>query len=175
MHIRVFVATAAVIATSLLSAATPAPHTAISLLGDIQVQAADASTYASELQTYALASDVSWQSHAVALEAVKADINAIAKEVAQLRILRDSCTPEQQKAIDNAALLVAEMAANTTAAMQYLNNHQGEFWRAGYRGEVTNLLSESERLGKSAGEAVQLARLRNKEMRIDKDLGLAAE
>lgn len=175
MQVRSLIAAAAIIATPLLSTAAPAPITAITLLRDIQAQAADASTYASELQTIALTPDVSWQAHATALEAVKADVNGMARTLSRLRILRDSCNPEEQHAIDNAAVLVAEMAANTTAAMQFLSEHRADFWMRSYRTEVTNLVNESERLAKSSAEAVQVAKLRAKEKRIDKDLGVEAE
>ncbi len=99
----------------------------------------------------------------------------MARTISRLRILRDSCNPEEQRAIDNAAVLVAEMAANTTAAMGFLNEHRANFWMRSYRTEVTNLVNESERLAKSSAEAVQVAKLRSKEKRIDKDLGVEAE
>ncbi|MFB3827364.1 MAG: hypothetical protein ACE15B_11375 [Bryobacteraceae bacterium] len=175
MQIRNLVAAAAMLATPLLSTAAPAPVTAVSLLAELQARAADAATHANELQTIALTPDVSWQSHAYALEAVRADVNSMGRTLSQLRILRDSAGPEQRHAIDSAALLVTEMAANTSAAVNFLNDHRGNFWIPSYRTEVTNLVNESERLTKSAGEAVQFARLRSKEQRIDKDLGIGAE
>ena len=69
-------------------------------------------------------SDVSWQTHAAKLETIKDHINNLGKTMAKLNEKRDSASDWQKQAIDRAMPLMKDLAANTTAAINHLNENQ---------------------------------------------------
>lgn len=69
-------------------------------------------------------SDVSWQSHAVMLETIKEHVNDLARTMEKLNAERDSASDWQKQAIDRAMPLLKDLAANTTAAINHLNQNQ---------------------------------------------------
>lgn len=69
-------------------------------------------------------SDVSWQSHASMLDTMKEDVNDMGKIVAKLEASRDSASQWQQQAIDRMIPALKELASNTTAAINHLNQER---------------------------------------------------
>jgi uncharacterized protein Yka (UPF0111/DUF47 family) len=68
--------------------------------------------------------DVSWQSHADMLNRIRDHVNKMGKIVEKLESERDQASPWQQQAIDRMVPLLKEIASNTTAAIEHLNqNH----------------------------------------------------
>jgi NTP pyrophosphatase (non-canonical NTP hydrolase) len=71
-----------------------------------------------------LNSDVSWQSHADVLNRIRDHVNNMGMIVEKLESERDEASPWQQQAIDRMVPLLKEIASNTTAAIEHLNqNH----------------------------------------------------
>jgi NTP pyrophosphatase (non-canonical NTP hydrolase) len=74
--------------------------------------------------TSLLHSDVSWQTHAEMLNRIRDHVNNMGKIVEKLESERDEASPWQQQAIDRMIPLLKEIASNTTAAIEHLNqNH----------------------------------------------------
>jgi hypothetical protein len=69
-------------------------------------------------------SDVSWQTHAAMLESIKDHVNNLGKTMAKLNEERDSASDWQKQAIDRAMPLMKDLAANTTAAINHLNENK---------------------------------------------------
>jgi hypothetical protein len=69
-------------------------------------------------------SDVSWQTHAAMLETIKDHVNNLGKTMAKLNEERDSASDWQKQAIDRAMPLMKDLAANTTAAINHLNENK---------------------------------------------------
>jgi hypothetical protein len=90
------------------------------LLADAKERSAVLSRDADEMESLTR-SDVSWQTHASMLETMKEDVNDVGKIVEKLEVSRDSASPWQRQAIDRMVPLMKELAANTTAAMNHLN------------------------------------------------------
>jgi len=67
---------------------------------------------------------VSWQSHADKLEQIKEHVNNLGRTVEQLTAARASASPWQQVAIDRMIPLLKELASNTTAAINHLNENK---------------------------------------------------
>jgi hypothetical protein len=93
------------------------------LLADARDKAAVLSRDADEMEALTR-SDVSWQTHADKLEQVKEHVNDLARTEQQLTAARVSATPWQQVAIDRMIPLLKELASNTTAAINHLNENK---------------------------------------------------
>jgi hypothetical protein len=68
--------------------------------------------------------DASWQTHAAMLESVKEHVNQLGRIAKQLEEKRDSASPWQQQAIDRMLPVLRELATNTTAAINHLNENK---------------------------------------------------
>src|SRR6202162_1121817 len=94
------------------------------LLADAREKAAELSCDADDMAAL-LRSDVSWQVHADMLERVKEHVNKLGRTAAQLEQKRDSAAQWQQQAIDRMLPVLKELATNTSAAINHLNENKG--------------------------------------------------
>jgi hypothetical protein len=85
-------------------------------------EAADLARDADEM-TSLLHNDVSWESHAAMLSRIKDRVNNMGRIVAKLLQEREEASPWQQQAIDRMVPMLKEIAANTTAAIEHLNQN----------------------------------------------------
>lgn len=86
-------------------------------------EAAELARNADEM-TSLLHSDVSWESHAAMLNQIKDHVNNMGKIAAKLQEEREEASPWQQQAIDRMVPMLKEIAANTTAAIEHLNQNR---------------------------------------------------
>ena len=86
-------------------------------------EAAELARNADEM-TSLLHSDVSWESHAEMLNRIKDHVNNMGKIAAKLQEEREEASPWQQQAIDRMVPMLKEIAANTTAAIEHLNQNR---------------------------------------------------
>lgn len=93
------------------------------LLAEARDEAAALSKDADEMEALTR-SDVSWQSHAAMLENVKDHINHLGRTIEKLNAMRDSASDWQRQAIDRSIPLMRDLAANTTAAINHLNENK---------------------------------------------------
>jgi hypothetical protein len=93
------------------------------LLAESREEAAVLSKDADEMESLTR-SDVSWQSHAAMLDRMKDHINNLGRTIGKLNSLRDSASEWQQQAIDRSIPLMQDLAANTTAAINHLNENK---------------------------------------------------
>lgn len=93
------------------------------LLADARDEAAQLSRDADEMESLIL-TDVSWQTHAAMLETVKDHVNKLGRIATQLEQKRDSASQWQQQAIDRMLPVMRDLATNTTAAINHLNENK---------------------------------------------------
>jgi hypothetical protein len=93
------------------------------LLSEAREKAAQLSRDADEMESLTR-SDVSWQSHAAMLESMKDDVNEMGRIAQKLEASRNTASPWQQQAIDRMMPLLKELASNTTAAINHLNQER---------------------------------------------------
>ena len=93
------------------------------LLAEARDHAAQLSRDADEMEALTR-SDVSWQSHAAELENIKDHVNQLGRIAQQLQDSRSSSSVWQQQAIDRMIPLLKELASNTTAAINHLNENR---------------------------------------------------
>ena len=93
------------------------------LLADARDKAAELSRDVDEMEAL-IRTDVSWQTHAEMLESVKEHVNQLGRIAAQLEQRRDSASQWQQQAVDRMLPVLKELAANTTVAINHLNENK---------------------------------------------------
>lgn len=93
------------------------------VLGQARAEAAELARDADEMESL-IRNDVSWQTHAEMLDRVKDHVNNMARIITKLNETRASGSELQQQAVDRILPLVKELAANTTAAINYLNQNK---------------------------------------------------
>lgn len=102
------------------------------LLAQAKTQSYAISVDATQLDSY-LRSNLSWQTHASELNRMKDDINATGKTVAALVNAKAQAVPWQATAIDRIIPYLKEIAADTTAAIEYLNKNQSRLQMKEYK------------------------------------------
>jgi len=102
------------------------------LLGQAKTQSYAISVDATELDSF-LRSNLSWQTHAAELTRMKEDINATGKTVAALVAAKPQAVAWQATAIDRIVPYLKEIAADTTAAIEYLNKNQSRLTSKEYK------------------------------------------
>ncbi len=109
---------------SLWSVARNPPNTEVAAqLDAANAEAAELARDADEM-TSLLHSDVSWETHAEMLGRIKDRVNNMGRIVAKLQEEREEASPWQQQAIDRMVPMLEEIAANTTAAIEHLNQNR---------------------------------------------------
>lgn len=93
------------------------------LLGEARIEAGQLAKDADETESL-IRNDVSWQTHAEMLESVKEHVNNMGRIIDKLTATRSSGSELQEQAVDRILPLLKELAANTTAAINYLNQNQ---------------------------------------------------
>ena len=93
------------------------------VLGEARDEAAELARDADEMESL-IRTDVSWQTHAVTLDRIKDHVNNMARIVAKLTETRTSGSELQEQAVDRILPLLKDVAVNTTAAINYLNQNK---------------------------------------------------
>jgi hypothetical protein len=93
------------------------------VLGEARDEAAELARDADEMESL-IRTDVSWQTHAVMLDHIKDHVNNMARIVAKLTETRTSGSELQEQAVDRILPLLKDLAVNTTAAINYLNQNK---------------------------------------------------
>jgi hypothetical protein len=142
------------------------------LLEDIQVQAADLQRDSDELESFSH-SQVSWESHATELEAIKERINKIGQTIQKLQSMRDSASPWQQEAIDRIIPVAQKLASNTTAAIEHLNRNRSHLQDPQYQEYLKSNADASKALSSMVRDFVDYGKTRSTLERLEKRLEVA--
>ncbi len=95
------------------------------LLAEAKSEAHQLEADAGQMEQFAR-SGLTHHSHGVKLNAIKEDVNKAGKLLTDLETEREYASAWQQKAIDEIRPLLREIADNTEAAIEYINQHQSE-------------------------------------------------
>jgi hypothetical protein len=141
------------------------------LLKDVQSEANIVYTQADRLDA-SYRSRTEWQIHAANLDEMKSVINEMTPKIARLEGMRGGVDAVQGKEIDRIGILFRELAANTNAAINYLNDNKNRLQVPAYAEYVARLDSEAQQISRSLGEYFGLVAAQGKELRLEKDLGV---
>jgi hypothetical protein len=95
------------------------------LLAQAKGQAGQLKLDAADMETFTR-TNVTWESHAAKITAVKDHVNKVADTVAKLNQVRDTASPWQKTAIDRVNPLLQELASNSTAIIDHLNKERAD-------------------------------------------------
>ena len=93
------------------------------LLGEARMEAGQLAYDADQTESL-IRNDVSWQTHAEMLNSVKEHVNNMARIIDKLTAARSSGSELQEQAVNRILPLLKELAANTTAAINWLNQNK---------------------------------------------------
>jgi DNA repair exonuclease SbcCD ATPase subunit len=139
------------------------------LLEDIKLQAADLQRDSDELESFTH-SDVSWESHATELEAIKERINKIGETIQKLQNMRSSASPWQQEAIDRIIPVAQKLASNTSAAIEHLNRSPKRLQDPEYRQYLKQNAEAARQLSSMVRDFVEYGKTRSTLESLEKRL-----
>lgn len=115
-------------------------------------------------------SQVTWESHAHQINAIKEHVNNSGKILTELHNARDGAEAWQQDAIDRITPMLQEMASNTEAIINHLNEHQGRTWVPGYRDYVEANAEQAEDLYRLISDYLDYGSAKSKTESLEKSL-----
>ena len=92
------------------------------LLADAKAEALVIKKDAGEMQSFTR-SNLGWETYSLKIEAIKAHINTLGRLTTKLADLRENASPWQETAIDRITPVLRELADNTSATIDHLNNN----------------------------------------------------
>jgi hypothetical protein len=106
--------------STIQAADAPDSEQVSSLLSEAKTMAFQMKEDAETMESYTR-SNVSWQSHATAINQIKEHVNAMGRQIAKLNNAKGSASPWQNTAIDRINPFLQELAGYTEAAIEHLN------------------------------------------------------
>jgi chromosome segregation ATPase len=141
-------------------------------ISELQGQAAALADQADQFRLIIANNESSRESHLSMLDTLKAEINAMGRDLQTLEAERGTLSPWQVQAVDHSQPLLKDVAANTEQAISYFNNN-GHLWTTQYREYVRNIWSDSDQISRSLKNYVALARIRDREQRLTQTIETA--
>jgi hypothetical protein len=148
------------------------PSEARGLLGDVLSEARQARNHADNLQRFMSKPSSGWQLQAGELSQIREAVNDMSGKLCRLEAIRRVASPWEQKAIDQAAPLITEMANETRAAIEYLNDNETYLFNPDYTRYGTDLYQRSATLVNSVGEFAKFGQVHREDLRLERSLGL---
>ncbi len=140
------------------------------LLDDVGVEAYRTSYHADQLENFSV--DIDWQEHANELNAIRTQLNDMGTQLCRLETIERVVSPWEQKAINDAAPLITEMANEAQAAITYLNQNHNHLLNPTYHVYSERMYQQSTRLTQQMNEFEQFEKVHQEDFRLEKSLGL---
>jgi leucyl-tRNA synthetase len=144
------------------------------LLTEARDKAAVLSKDADEMESL-IRTDASWQTHATMLEQVKEHVNDLGRIAEKLKGARESAAPWQQKAIDRMLPELKELANNTTAAIQHLNENKTRPTTGNYAEYLKENTETAHQLSSMISSFVKYGQTRAKLEKLEQRLEVASK
>lgn len=169
-------------ASALASPPKPAPiernyawERASSLLSEIRAENVALRLSAETLESLSRHPQFSWQTHAAHLEKVKAHINEVGIRTAELQRISDRALPWQQQAIAEVTSHAARVAANTQAALVYLNENQARLLAPEYTNHLITIANSSRDMHQTVSKFLDFERTQQRLQRLQAELELSPD
>jgi hypothetical protein len=114
--------------------------------------------------------DVSWESHAVAINQIKDHVNALEKQEALLKDARNAASPWQRTAIDRIVPYLDELEGYTSAVIERINDKPARFLTADYKDFLEANADYATDLAAMIGEFVDYGKTRDRLHRLGNKL-----
>ncbi len=143
------------------------------LLSNAETQAFQLKADADTLERYSR-SNTSWESHADAVNRIKEDVNRMGELLNRLEQSRSEAAPWQQVAIDRVLPLAKELAANTTAAINHLNQSPRRLNAPNYQEYLEAIADSAANLSSTIKDFVDYGKTKQRLDRLTAKLELPA-
>jgi len=143
------------------------------LLAEAREKAAVLSRDADEMEALTR-TDASWQTHADMLETIRQHVNDLGRLTERLTAERGSAAPWQQQAIDRMLPILRELASNTTAAINHLNENKIRPTTASYTEYLKENAEASHQLSEMVSSFLQYGEARAKLEKLEQKLEVAS-
>lgn len=150
-----------------------AAKTARTTLEDIRRSAADAAEHSDTYGREVINHQLSNTSQRDQIEAIRADVNRMGKDLALLEAERPNLEPWEREAVDQVQPELHMAAANATEAIDYFNAHGSSRWTVENEQTIGQLTAQTERIATTVKDYLKLAALREHEAKIARDLPVA--
>jgi hypothetical protein len=142
------------------------------LLEQARDEAAQLSRDADDMESLTR-SEVSWESHAAMLERIKEHVNDLGQLAEKMEAARDSASPWQQQAIDRMIPLMKDLASNTTAAINHINQNKLRPTAGNYPEYLKENAETAQELSNMISDFVAYGRARAKLEKLEQRLEIA--
>jgi len=140
------------------------------LLDDVGAEASQTRYHADQLENFT--QQIDWQEHAHQLNAIRAEVNDMGSKLCRLEAIRRVVAPWEQKAIDDAAPAIAEMADEAQSAIAFLNNNHNHLFDPAYHAYSEEIYRQSSKLSHQMSEFDDFGKVHQEDIRLEKSLGL---
>lgn len=163
--------------SDVVGVATPANTAqteATRLLKQVASQARTTVKHAETLQSFHLGKQVSFQTHAYELEGAKGAVNSMGRDLSRLQELHKDLLPWQQTVINQLDPMLTSLAANTTDAIDHLNDNRNRLYLPEYRDAVGNMSAYSDQVNDLISIHLDYADARTKLERLNAESAAAS-
>lgn len=143
------------------------------ILSAAKMQAFQIKEDADQLEGYTH-SNISWESHADAVNTMKENVNKMGKLLAELQENRKDAAPWQQTAIDRIVPVAKELAGNATAAITSLNKNPRHINSGPYQEYVESLCDAANNLAATIADFTDYGKTKERMSRLEQKLELPA-
>lgn len=133
------------------------PGEATQLLSDVEAKSEDVIRQ-SDAQVLLREHMSDWVYVGDSLSAIRADVNAMGKDLCRLQAIRRVALPWQQREISRITPRLQDMATQTSAAIRLLNNSQQSYWSTNLPNDLDTVYSDALRVNRSVIREIQEAR-----------------
>jgi len=141
------------------------------LLSDAKTQTFQLREDASTMESYTR-SNLSWESHAAAVNGMKEHINEAGRTLAKLDEARKTASPWQATAIDRIKPLLKEIASNTETVIEYINKNPKRLFMNQYKDYIEANADVADKLAGLIADFVEYGNTKNRLERLSSKLEL---
>lgn len=141
------------------------------LLQQAKFSATQLKADSNEMESYSQ-SQLHWSTHAKQINRIKEHINESGKILADLHAARDGAEPWQQDAIDRITPLLQQLASNTTAIIEHLNDRR-QTWHPEYHNYLQSNARLADDLSRLISDYIDYGEAKSKSESLGKSLGFS--
>ncbi len=140
------------------------------LLTDARRAAFQLERDAMEMETFTRSPRLSWYSHTAKITRVKDHVNNVSRLFTKLDAARSTAAPWQQQAIDQIEPILKQLVTNTTAAIEHINENQGNLHDSSYKDYLVANYEASTELRELIADFVDYGEATEKVQALDQKL-----
>jgi hypothetical protein len=110
------------------------------------------------LELHSRRNQLEWRNHAAHLRQIRANVNALGRNLKQLQAIHGTIAPWQQKAVKRITPNAVALATHTAGAIEYLNREQSRTWAPPYTQRVGNMEEHARQIRSALSMFIEYAK-----------------